>query len=197
MATGFFLIAIYPQSLVVGGALSHLGYCYLYLIMCCLCSYLARVHKLSSHWVIGLGTGCLLLGQFVGQSMGAQFSGADAVAFATTMAFVILLAGLIMTGSNIAFSWGTMKPGTDELLSSSVHRACNEVAAEAHLSKRELDVLVLLVRGRTRRYVSEQLNVSEETVKSHTGNIYIKLGVHSHSELVNLIENHAMTKVGR
>ena len=56
------------------------------------------------------------------------------------------------------------------------------------LSKRESEVLLLLVRGRTRRAISESLSVSEETIKSHITNIYLKIGVHSREELITLME---------
>ncbi|MDR3037066.1 MAG: LuxR C-terminal-related transcriptional regulator [Coriobacteriales bacterium] len=191
MAAGFFFIAIAPNLFFLGGACLHLGYCYLYLIMCCLCSYLGRVHGLSSHWVIGLGTGCLLVGQLIGETLGDYLAADYTVPFATAVAFCLLLGALIMTGNNIAYGWGAIRPGADEYLSAAMNRACNELAGEFRLSKRETDVLTLLVRGRTRRFVSEQLNVSEETVKSHTGNIYSKLLIHSHSELMNLVEDRA------
>lgn len=48
--------------------------------------------------------------------------------------------------------------------------------------------LALLARGRNRRYISEELVVSEETVKSHVSSIYAKLGVHTQQELLDVVE---------
>lgn len=48
--------------------------------------------------------------------------------------------------------------------------------------------LASLARGRNRRYISEKLVVSEETVKSHVSSIYAKLGVHTQQELLDVVE---------
>lgn len=50
------------------------------------------------------------------------------------------------------------------------------------LSQREQEVLHLIAAGLTNREIAEQLVVSPETVKKHTGNIYGKLGVRSRTE---------------
>ena len=50
------------------------------------------------------------------------------------------------------------------------------------LSERELEVLTLLASGRQNREVARDLFVSVGTVKTHTNNIYRKLGVHNRAE---------------
>jgi DNA-binding CsgD family transcriptional regulator len=50
------------------------------------------------------------------------------------------------------------------------------------LSERELEVLTLLASGRPNREVARDLFVSVGTVKSHTNNIYRKLGVRNRAE---------------
>ena len=50
------------------------------------------------------------------------------------------------------------------------------------LSERELDVLQLLVEGRTYREIAQTLCVSVNTVKTHLSSIYGKLGVHNRRE---------------
>jgi ATP/maltotriose-dependent transcriptional regulator MalT len=50
------------------------------------------------------------------------------------------------------------------------------------LSERELEVLNLLASGRTNSEVARDLFVSVGTVKSHTGNIYRKLGAKNRAE---------------
>ena len=52
------------------------------------------------------------------------------------------------------------------------------------LSKRELQVLELIEQGLTNRQIARQLVISLPTVKSHTGNIYSKLGVSSRTQAV-------------
>ena len=53
---------------------------------------------------------------------------------------------------------------------------------EDPLSERELEVLDLLASGRTNSEVARDLFVSVGTVKSHTGNIYRKLGAKNRTE---------------
>lgn len=45
------------------------------------------------------------------------------------------------------------------------------------LSKRELDVLTLVVRGLTNRQIATTLGIAERTVKAHLGSIFRALGV--------------------
>ncbi|MBE9508488.1 MAG: hypothetical protein IMY86_10605, partial [Chloroflexi bacterium] len=52
------------------------------------------------------------------------------------------------------------------------------------LSERELEVLPLLVEGRTYYEIAQTLCVSVNTVKTHLKSIYGKLGVHSQREAV-------------
>jgi LuxR family maltose regulon positive regulatory protein len=52
------------------------------------------------------------------------------------------------------------------------------------LSERELEVLQLLAEGLSNKEIGQRLFISLPTVKSHTRNIYGKLGVHSRREAV-------------
>ncbi|MBS1765095.1 MAG: response regulator transcription factor [Bacteroidetes bacterium] len=58
-------------------------------------------------------------------------------------------------------------------------------AEDYKLSNREKDVLELLVKGKSYKMISTQLNISYETVHSHIRRIYQKLQVHSVSEAVS------------
>jgi DNA-binding NarL/FixJ family response regulator len=52
----------------------------------------------------------------------------------------------------------------------------------AGLTRRELEVLRLLVEGRSNRQIAEQLFISGKTASVHVSNILTKLGVHSRLE---------------
>lgn len=54
------------------------------------------------------------------------------------------------------------------------------------LTSREREVFFLLHRGSSNKEVSEQLFVSEITVRNHATSIYKKLGVKSRAELISL-----------
>lgn len=60
------------------------------------------------------------------------------------------------------------------------------VVAESHLlTRREEEVLVLLMQGRSRSFIADALMISPETVRTHVRNIYAKLDVHSRDEFVD------------
>jgi LuxR family maltose regulon positive regulatory protein len=50
------------------------------------------------------------------------------------------------------------------------------------LSERELEILRLAAAGLTNRETGDRLYISAETVKTHLGNVYAKLGVHRRTE---------------
>jgi len=61
------------------------------------------------------------------------------------------------------------------------------VIAKYGLSPRESEVLGLLVLGRTRVQIAQELNLSSWTVKEYVAGIYGKVGVHSAKELMVLV----------
>lgn len=68
---------------------------------------------------------------------------------------------------------------------------CRAVAERFGLSPRELEVFMMLARGRDRAYIQEQLVVSRNTVKAHVKHVYAKLDIHTHQELIDLVETQA------
>ena len=56
------------------------------------------------------------------------------------------------------------------------------------LSEREGEVLRFLAKGRNAQFISEQLNISAYTVKTHVYHIYQKMGVNSQQELITIVD---------
>jgi DNA-binding NarL/FixJ family response regulator len=54
------------------------------------------------------------------------------------------------------------------------------------LTRRERDVLPLLVKGRTNRQIAEELFISENTAGVHVSNILGKLGVSTRTEAAGI-----------
>ena len=81
---------------------------------------------------------------------------------------------------------------TDE----SLEQKCAAVAAMGHLTNRESEVLVLLARGRTVRYICDELSIAQGTAKHHVSNIYRKVGVFDRQGLLDTIEQGGVGKPG-
>ncbi|MBS1492954.1 MAG: response regulator transcription factor [Bacteroidetes bacterium] len=56
---------------------------------------------------------------------------------------------------------------------------------ETDLSTRELEVLLNITHGLSNKEIADKLFVSLNTIKTHTGNIYSKLGVKSRTQAVS------------
>ncbi|MFQ9179387.1 MAG: response regulator transcription factor [Eggerthella lenta] len=61
----------------------------------------------------------------------------------------------------------------------------------AGLTDREQEIFEYLARRRNVRFIQDELTVSYNTVKTHVSHIYAKLDVHSHQELIDLVERQA------
>lgn len=65
---------------------------------------------------------------------------------------------------------------------------CAGVGAMYGLTKREIEVMAYVGKGRSRAYIAEKLFVSESTVKVHIKHIYAKLGIKNKQELMSVLE---------
>jgi len=93
-----------------------------------------------------------------------------------------------------------VKSATIEELRTAVHNAASSPPGDvilppttlkdpteaAGLSRRELEVLLMVARGMSNQQIAVSLYLSEATVKRHLANIYPKLGVSSRGEAVRL-----------
>lgn len=71
------------------------------------------------------------------------------------------------------------------------HRAlCKRAAAKSNLTKKELEVMTLLYRGFSSKRIADELYISDNTARTHIGNIYRKLGVHSKQDLMKLVDGY-------
>jgi DNA-binding CsgD family transcriptional regulator len=64
-------------------------------------------------------------------------------------------------------------------------RAIARVVENPMLSRREAQVALFCVQGLTNAAIGERLNVSEQTVKFHLRNIFVKFGVKRRAELIS------------
>ncbi|MBR2834680.1 MAG: helix-turn-helix transcriptional regulator [Coriobacteriales bacterium] len=69
-----------------------------------------------------------------------------------------------------------------------IEARCETAAGMWNLSRRESEVLNMLVRGRSANSIAEEMSISYNTVKSHIAHIYTKSDTHTHEELMRLFE---------
>ncbi len=67
----------------------------------------------------------------------------------------------------------------------------------ASLSRREREVMALVVSGRLNKQVGGELGISEITVKAHRGKVMHKMKAHSLADLVNMAARLQLAPVGK
>lgn len=79
-------------------------------------------------------------------------------------------------------------PASTPVAQPSLDERIGELASAYMLSARETEVFRLWATGHTLKYIQEKLYLSPSTVKTHVRHIYDKTGVHSRSEIVELLD---------
>ena len=142
-----------------------------------------------------------MLGQLVGGASASSLVQQPDSAYwiqitATVVCFVMLMAALLMLSNrNLTTGWGIARPANAVSPDSAIESVVSLLTVENGLTPRESETLALLARGRNRKFISEELVVSEETIKSHVYSIYRKLGIHGKQELIDAIESEGLENV--
>lgn len=71
---------------------------------------------------------------------------------------------------------------------SSIDARCAALGECYGLTAREVEVMQMLCKGRSKAYIAEALYVTENTVEGHAKRLYVKLDVHSRKELQQLVD---------
>lgn len=99
----------------------------------------------------------------------------------------LLIVPFLPSGSSNAAVFAMNKLPEDEDAKDRTFRTRDAVAAKYGLTKREAQVLLFLLQGKSRNEIAEALGLSTWTVKDYIGEIYSKIGVHTRSELMTLL----------
>jgi HD-GYP domain-containing protein (c-di-GMP phosphodiesterase class II) len=76
------------------------------------------------------------------------------------------------------------------------HRLPRQVSQPGGLTTREVQVVVLLARGMTKKQIAQELTISTKTVGTHAEHIYTKLGVRSRGGAALFAMRHGLIAVG-
>lgn len=152
-------------------------------------------------WANGMGALGTTLGAFVGISANALVAseGPAAVSYMLMGFLVLLVAYALFTLRSFSFRAtieGVVEP--DLFAPSSVDpqalgeeaflARCHQISVAHGLTPREEETFAMLARGRNREYIENALHVSRNTVKAHVKHVYAKLAIHSHQELIDLVD---------
>lgn len=136
------------------------------------------------------------LGKAIGWTLGFTTIAMGSLNERMLMYLIILLVAVLVIWKNYAQNdaalsseAATPSPAPTEKKRAPWHERIEAIGDEYGLSAREKEVLKELAKGRTARYIGEQLFISEGTAKSHTYRIYQKLGIHSQQELIDLVDS--------
>ncbi len=155
---------------------------------------IARHATVPAPLVFGGGWACYAAPFAIGSAfaMAAPLGTIDATTTVALM-FILLLTAtfcLELRDQNTKWIFAELsgEPSTAPADYTSIDDRCEAIAKAKRLTPRELEIMQLLCKGRTKAYIAETLYLTENTVKGHTKHIYTKLDVHSKQELMDLIE---------
>ena len=187
------------------------------LFLWCTLAFIVYQRRISAVIVFGYGYGAYLLGSGLGWLFGVQALGSLFGAIGESFAYMIM-ALVVLACAFIIFSEREFDrlfapaeedaPSLGDLLRQDLAAgdetdgsaegepvrkgrfgvAIDQLATAYQLSPRETDVLRCLAMGYNSSTTASKLSISWNTVRTHTRNIYGKLGVHSHQELIALVD---------
>ena len=156
-------------------------------------------YGVNAVWMFGITQASLSAGSFAGKAvstLGAPLFADPEVLMATIAVLVVAFVALSMvlvSDRDFTTTWGIAslneEPGALTVLDEEERtaRTCARVAQRYGLTRREEEVLVLMMRGYTLARIGEELYVADSTMKTHSRHIYRKVGVGNRNELQELV----------
>lgn len=202
LTAGFLLVMVGgSSSVMLANGLLTVGTCVFGIALNFTLVALAARNPLAALSIVGWGQGMSGLATTLGALLGTTANRIEVAAGHQQLAFFIAVMLLVLVAYILfglrGFSLrstieGVVPPEPDIEIHVSADgvfaERCAQVAAAYQLTPREAEVFEMLARGRNREYIEERLSVSRNTVKAHVKHIYAKLDIHSHQELIDLVE---------
>ena len=192
IACGAALCLAFPSdfSFVGNGMLIFGIYCLDMFIMFAASDLAYRARKQVA-LVFGAAVVATRLGTLIGSYLGYCLlgwsvwgAGMRVSVIACFIVIVVLMGNLVFTENDLRAIY---RPEPAPSRITDLDERCDQLAAEAGLSARELEVMRLLARGRSIAVISETLGIAQGTVKHHASNTYRKLGVYDRQSLIDLV----------
>lgn len=145
--------------------------------------------------LFGIGLSANVLGVLIGGIIGNLVFSADPyginpaiIAFAVVFVVLMILPLLNKSLSNILLDHVYLTR-ISVMTEQEQSQELSDIFKRFKLSERESEIITLLLKGRTYKMIAGELFLSENTVKTHLRNAYLKLGVKSKAELIKTVEN--------
>ena len=171
---------------------------YVFLVMVSMAFEVHTAHNRHAAplYFVGMSQGVLGCGMAAGFALGLLPAAAGATNYAVLSGVALGL--VVVLAAFITFA-PSRRPADDDDAAEAPEQEheheqgrwkarCTVVAHEAKLSARETEVFFLMAKGRGIEHIQNKLCISSHTVKSHTYNIYKKMGINSREELLDAIE---------
>ena len=164
---------------------------------------MAHAAEFSSDLVVSLAMALFCFVTVCTQEAGANLGPTPG----STRTFIVLTSGLYAAGMILHALWRGLRSegelplsardgadaapagvaSADVVLAESLDDRCDALAREFGLTAREREILGYLARGHTGVFISDELLISPNTVRTHTHNIYRKLGVSGREDVLRLV----------
>ena len=176
------------------------SYTILLLLIMAILSNLCYRYGVCALWIFGIERALRMASSQTGRLVGENIVGSTALPdFVRLIVLVAMAGGLVavmfafFSEKSITSQWGVVlkHPIADDLElyleKSHLGVKCRELAESFGLTTREGEILLLMARGGRLSQIANELNISNNTVKTHIRHIYTKLDIGSRKELMALL----------
>ena len=196
IAIAYVLLPLFPSSTMAAQTICMIGFTAFYFMVWALWSARQQDSPLARQFLVGLFV--LVSSEALGSVVGDKVleiiadSGQTVAIISLVVVYLLLMAGFfsfdrtLIGGSTVDFDNDTVNEVL--LRKESLDDTADIFIEHFSLSNREGEVFRLLAKGRNRMSISKALHISDNTTRSHMRSIYRKLEVHSHQELLDLLE---------
>jgi DNA-binding CsgD family transcriptional regulator/MFS family permease len=197
-----FLAVPFIKDEAISSAFIMMGYtCYDMMAWIVVCA-LGNLWKSEVQRTVSLARAVSLAGVLIGGLIGIVLTQVialervDEAIITTAIAYLLVMATILSFDRGPSGFWsliGRNRFPEDEAPHSVLLKVIDEIAEQFGLTPREREFFSYLAQGRSIPWVVNRLSISDGTGRSHTRNIYSKLGVHSRQQLLDMIDSRVST----
>ena len=189
-----------PSVEVLGAFLSNAAFAFFLVFITVIFCSISYRYDVNALWLFGFAHAGLSFGSMAAKLLGyglretfSLHSNLTIALSVLTVVFVLLTMNLI-SDKDFTTTWGItrQKPIEHEGFDTQekLLKICSSISQRYSLTRREEEILVLLLQEVTLTGIGDKLFIAESTMKTHSRHIYKKLSVANRQELQSFIESH-------